>query len=149
MPDLFFFFFFLPLSLEAIDISFHSPAWVQEQRTPKKCLSDVTEKKPQQCVLLSTLLRGVQQQSASTELLSLILLHRLPFFLSKNKQRHYSKRKLTFQVFSKGTVLYCVLHRLAMLRLSLLNSALLKVNKAIVVVDIVHFSKTCYKCNGI
>lgn len=43
----------------------------------KGFLSDVTEKKPQQCALLSAPLRGVQQPSTSTELFCLILRCRL------------------------------------------------------------------------
>lgn len=48
-----------------------------QKKKKKRSLSDVTEKKPQQCALLSAPLRGVQQQSTSTELFCLILLCRL------------------------------------------------------------------------
>lgn len=53
----------------------------------KKGLSDVTEKKPQQCALLSAPSRGVQQQSTSSELLCLILLCRLCLSFSQTKHK--------------------------------------------------------------
>lgn len=90
-PDSFFLFcFFFNLQLQTSH--FHPPAWVQELRARppreekrKRFLSDVTEKKPQQCALLSAPTRGVQQPSTSTELLCLILLCRLCLsFLSKD-----------------------------------------------------------------
>lgn len=87
IPGLFFcwycvLFFFCYLQLWTSHFTLH--AWVQElqarpprQKEKKRSLSDVTEKKPQQCALLSAPLRGVQQQSTSTELFCLILLCRL------------------------------------------------------------------------
>lgn len=86
----FLFCFFFNLQLQTSH--FHPPAWVQELRARppreekrKRFLSDVTEKKPQQCALLSAPTRGVQQPSTSTELLCLILLCRLCLsFLSKD-----------------------------------------------------------------
>lgn len=52
------------------------------EKEKKRSLSDVTEKKPQQCALLSAPQRGVQQQSTSTELFCVILLCRLCLFFS-------------------------------------------------------------------
>lgn len=58
-----------------------------EKKKKKKGLSDVTEKKPQQCALLSAPSRGVQQQSTSSELLCLILLCRLCLSFSQTKHK--------------------------------------------------------------
>lgn len=90
----FFFFFVFSCYLQLWSSHFTPRAWVQELqarppggRGKKKGLSDVTEKKPQQCALLSAPSRGVQQQSTSSELLCLILLCRLCLSFSQTKHK--------------------------------------------------------------
>lgn len=80
-------------SLQAADILFHPPAWGSGAAGPRVFLSDATEKKPQQCALLSAPSRGVQQPSTSTELFCLILLCRLCLSSSQRlkHKRHYPK----------------------------------------------------------
>lgn len=90
---LFFFLFRFFLLLAAVVFSFHpscmgsGAAGSASQRGKKGGLSDVTEKKPQQCALLSAPSRGVQQQSTSSELLCLILLCRLCLSFSQTKHK--------------------------------------------------------------
>lgn len=94
LKGLFFFFFVFSRYLQLWSSHFTPRAWVQELqarppggRGKKKGLSDVTEKKPQQCALLSAPSRGVQQQSTSSELLCLILLCRLCLSFSQTKHK--------------------------------------------------------------
>lgn len=94
LKGLFFFFFVFSCYLQLWSSHFTPRAWVQELqarppggRGKKKGLSDVTEKKPQQCALLSAPSRGVQQQSTSSELLCLILLCRLCLSFSQTKHK--------------------------------------------------------------
>lgn len=93
LKGLFFFLFRFFLLLAAVVFSFHpscmgsGAAGSASQRGKKRGLSDVTEKKPQQCALLSAPSRGVQQQSTSSELLCLILLCRLCLSFSQTKHK--------------------------------------------------------------
>lgn len=93
LKGLFFFCFVFSCYLQLWSSHFTPRAWVQElqARPPrgekKRGLSDVTEKKLQQCALLSAPSRGVQQQSTSSELLCLILLCRLCLSFSQTKHK--------------------------------------------------------------
>lgn len=93
LKGLFFLFRFF-LLLAAVVFSFHPSCMgsgaagsASRRERKKKGLSDVTEKKPQQCALLSAPSRGVQQQSTSSELLCLILLCRLCLSFSQTKHK--------------------------------------------------------------
>lgn len=93
----------LVLLLAAVAVPFH-PSCTGSGAAGSPCggvggISDVTEKKPQQCALLSAPSRGVRQQSTASELLCLILLCRLclSFFLRLNTKAS-PQRWLEFQV---------------------------------------------------